>query len=127
MTDQTPSITFKQFSDANKLRSLTAFGHDVTDQAAPGAWTNDQWMTAITGELGEAASALKAINRRQLAKDMHVTPRDVAVELADMVTYADLLCTQLGFDLGQIVAEKFNEVSVRVSSDVRLPEASDHD
>jgi NTP pyrophosphatase (non-canonical NTP hydrolase) len=41
-------------------------------------------------------------------------------ELADVVTYLDLLAFQLNIDLGDAVIQKFNEVSIRVGSTVRL-------
>jgi hypothetical protein len=42
--------------------------------------------------------------------------------MADVVTYADLLAARFGIDLGLAVAAKFNEVSERVGSDLRLDE-----
>ena len=41
-------------------------------------------------------------------------------ELADVVCYLDLLAFRLGIDLGEAVRDKFNRVSERVGSDVKL-------
>lgn len=48
-------------------------------------WTAEQWATAILGEIGEAANALKKTWRGDGKKD------DVAYELADVIVYCDLL------------------------------------
>lgn len=44
----------------------------------------------------------------------------LALELADVVTYADLLAARMDIDLGEAVREKFNEVSDRVKSRITL-------
>jgi hypothetical protein len=44
----------------------------------------------------------------------------LAKEFADVVTYLDILSMQVGVDLGQATIDKFNEVSERVGSTVRL-------
>ena len=41
-------------------------------------------------------------------------------ELADTVLYADLCASFLGFDLEQLVRDKFNEVSDRHELDIKL-------
>jgi NTP pyrophosphatase (non-canonical NTP hydrolase) len=45
---------------------------------------------------------------------------DIGKELADVVCYADLLAQRLGLSLGELVRDKFNEVSGRVNSNIRL-------
>lgn len=45
----------------------------------------------------------------------------VGKEIADVVTYLDLLATRLGLSLGDIVAQKFNEVSDRKQSRIKIP------
>lgn len=44
----------------------------------------------------------------------------IADELADLVIYADLLAERLEIDLGAAVVRKFNKVSERVGSNIRL-------
>lgn len=46
--------------------------------------------------------------------------KEIGKELADIITYADLFAARLGIDLGQIVRDKFNEVSDRVGSEIKL-------
>ena len=45
---------------------------------------------------------------------------DVAKELADVVTYLDLLAFRCGVDLGRATMDKFNEVSERVGFPDRI-------
>jgi NTP pyrophosphatase (non-canonical NTP hydrolase) len=94
-------------------------------------WTPSDWMTAVAGECGEAANKIKKLRRLETAPDTH-RPEDgtakeltagVGFELADLVIYADLLAARLGIDLGEAVRKKFDMVSVRVASPVRLPAA----
>ena len=80
-------------------------------------------MTAVTGELGELASLLKMRNRERdglLGNKFIPTDKQVADELADVLTYLDLLAEVLGVNLGQAAVSKFNEVSERVGFPDRL-------
>ncbi|MGY0711770.1 MazG-like family protein [Azospirillum argentinense] len=71
-----------------------------------------------TDKLGETANLIKKIERGDLTLD-EARPA-LAKELADVQTYLDLLAFRAGVDLGQATIAKFNEVSVRVGSPVRL-------
>ena len=44
----------------------------------------------------------------------------IGKELADVQVYLDLLALKVGVDLGRATMDKFNEVSVRVGSDIRV-------
>lgn len=48
------------------------------------------------------------------------TIREIGKELADVITYADLFAASLGINLGEVVREKFNEVSARYGSNIKL-------
>ena len=128
-------LTFEEFRRANVQRCVESF-HDVKD------WDAADWLGAITGELGEVASVLKERRRRRRRYQATVGPgtgmrpvetgptppltdderQRLAHELADVVTYADLLAEWAGIDLGEAVREKFNIVSDRpnVNSKVKL-------
>ena len=112
-------LTFNHFSEANDARCREAFNHDVSE------WSVDQWLVAAFGELGEAANYVKKLNRQQLPGDAEVTSRDVVVEIADCVTYLDLLVTRLGYSLGDVLVEKFNAVNQRVGYDQDLVNPQD--
>lgn len=106
---QEPVLTgFGQFRFANVKRCQDAF-HPVD------SWTPSDWMTAVAGEIGEAANLIKKL---RLGEDVSKTA--LAHELADAVTYIDLLADRLGIDLGAALVDKFNIVSERVGSTVRF-------
>jgi NTP pyrophosphatase (non-canonical NTP hydrolase) len=48
------------------------------------------------------------------------TQKQIADELADVLTYLDLLAATLGVDLGHATAQKFNEISERVGFPDRI-------
>lgn len=73
-------------------------------------------MTAVTGELGEAANVVKKLNRvrdgipgnAQSEAELRAALRE---EVADVFIYLDLLAQSQGFDLADAVREKFNKTS----------------
>lgn len=81
-------------------------------------WSLNDWCTAITGELGEAADILKKVRRGDFS--LEEGRPDLAKELADVQTYLDILAFRAGIDLGQATIDKFNKVSERVGSPVQL-------
>ncbi len=83
-------------------------------------WSPAQWLQAVVGELGEYANTRKKFERGDLtAEDFKAA---AGRELADTVCYLVILAYQLGIDLGAATVEKFNEVSERVGSCVKLGE-----
>lgn len=115
-------LDFSTFRHANVMRCVESF-HPIA------SWSPTDWANAMAGECGEACNIVKKIRRLQTYGDVlpHSTPGYVqlrialAKELADTVTYADLLAARLGINLGMAVANKFNEVSDRVGSNIKLP------
>jgi NTP pyrophosphatase (non-canonical NTP hydrolase) len=101
-------LAFDDLRDANVTRCEQNF-HPCDD------WSPSDWMTAAAGEMGEAANLIK---KRRRGEDIET--KQIAYELADTVIYLDLLAARLGIDLGAAVQEKFNIVSDRVGSEVRL-------
>lgn len=104
------TLTFARLQAINQARNKTAFG-----QCAD--WSINDWMTAIAGEVGEAANIAKKIRRGDPPPNAEY---ELAQELADVVLYCDLLMTKLGGNLGEEITQKFNEVSQRVESGYRL-------
>ncbi|MGV3539693.1 MAG: hypothetical protein ACO1OQ_07780 [Rufibacter sp.] len=78
-------------------------------------WSLADWSNAIAGETGEMCNLIKKIRRGD-----GIDVQEVGKELADIVIYADLLADQLGLDLGECVRQKFNEVSDRIGSGIKL-------
>jgi NTP pyrophosphatase (non-canonical NTP hydrolase) len=122
-------LSFDDLRTANTERCEQSF-HGVDE------WSPTDWAAALAGEAGEACNLIKKIRRMgetpelieqkisesgdttafELAEMIH----QVGLELADVVTYADLLAARLGIDLGYVVSHKFNIVSDRVGSSVTL-------
>ena len=110
-------LTFAEFREANVDRCLKWHPQGLK------SWSPSDWLTAVTGELGELASLLKMRNReRDGIPGNKFSPSDkqVADELADVLTYLDLLAAALDIDLGRAAATKFNEVSERVGFPDRI-------
>jgi NTP pyrophosphatase (non-canonical NTP hydrolase) len=113
----TQALTFDAFMAANVARCLRWHPDGLE------SWSPSDWLTAVTGELGELASLLKMRNRERdglPGNKFSPSDRQVADELADVLTYLDLLAATLGVDLGRAAAQKFNEVSKRVGFPDRI-------
>lgn len=82
------------------------------------AWSPMDWGCALAGETGEACNLVKKLHRGEPGD--HVNVDDIGRELADVICYADMLAARLGLNLGEFVRRKFNEVSVKRGSPVRL-------
>lgn len=112
MNDAKPkALTFDAFRAANVARCVKWHPHGIN------SWSASDWLTAVTGELGELASLLKMRNRERdklPGNKFSPTDKQIADEIADVLTYLDLLAASLGVNLGMAAAQKFNEVSDRV-------------
>ncbi len=103
------------FSERNKTRceAQNGFNHKLD------SWTLCDWMTALTGEVGEAANVIKKLKRIQdkipgNSQTKEELTQQLADELADVACYLDLLAQSAGLDLETIRERKFNEVSMRI-------------
>jgi NTP pyrophosphatase (non-canonical NTP hydrolase) len=84
----------------------------------------------MAGEAGEACNIVKKI--RRLEDELYRKNNKVAQpiseeykemlkkELGDVVCYVDLLAARAGINLEEAVVHKFNEVSDRMGSDIKL-------
>jgi NTP pyrophosphatase (non-canonical NTP hydrolase) len=111
--DEPMQSFLKRFRNQNVERAAHYFDHP-TDLV----W----WTNAIAGEAGEACNISKKISRgdyKSMQADAEAR-HALAVELADVITYCDLLLAKLGVDTEDILIEKFNVVSHRVSYPVTL-------
>lgn len=117
----TNGLTFNTLRGGNTAR-LPQFKnkHGVLAHAkADGSdWSPAQWLQAVVGEMGEYANQRKKFERGDIT--LAEFQQEAADELADVVIYLDILAMQLGVDLGAAVMDKFNRVSVRVGSTVRI-------
>ncbi len=113
-------LGFEELRNANVNRCETVF-HPVNE------WSPTDWATALGGETGEALNFVKKLRRLDGADKSIDTPAaraeltfQIANELADIICYADLLAARLDINLGLAVVEKFNEVSDRRGSSIKL-------
>lgn len=117
MKSSAETLTFEEFRQANVERCIKWHPQGIN------SWSPSDWLVAVTGELGELASLLKMRNRERdglPGNKFSPTQKQIADELADVLTYLDLLAEALGVDLTSAVIEKFNEVSQRVGFSDRL-------
>lgn len=116
-----PFLTFHEFrvQNVSRLRRW----HDPANEE----WTGSDWGNAMAGEAGEACNVVKKLRRHEtnLGTSYNTPEREelipkLAEELADAVTYADLLANHYGIDLGEAVRDKFNRVSEAQGFEERL-------
>jgi NTP pyrophosphatase (non-canonical NTP hydrolase) len=107
-------LSFQELREASEIRNSENAGGESD-------WTLADWGNALAGETGELCNFIKKA-RRTLPTDpsLEDLKDKMAHELADIVTYADLIAGKLGVDLGEAVREKFNIVSKRRNSPVTL-------
>lgn len=119
------NMTFKEFSRLNRLRceSEEGFNHQLN------AWSASDWMTALVGEIGEAANIIKKLNRMrdgvrgntETFEQLHTRLRQ---ELGDAQIYLDLLAQSQGFNIGDAAIEVFNAKSVELHCSIIIPQCS---
>lgn len=81
-------------------------------------WAQADWMTALVGEVGEMANLMKKVRRGDFT--LEEARQKIAHEIADIQGYLPLLAQSLGIDLEAATVEKFDIVSVRVGSPIKL-------
>lgn len=115
-----PAMTFDTLRAANIKRNEQVF-RPLKE------WSPADWACAVAGEAGEVCNAVQKIRRLKDGTNATKDPsgeeeciKAVAGELADMIIFGDLLAARLGIDLGRAVERKFNEVSDRMKSDIRI-------
>ena len=101
-------LTFEELRVNNIRRCQESF-HGLQE------WSPTDWGCAMAGEAGETCNKLKKLRRGE-----HIPISEIADEIADVVIYCDLLAARLGIDLGDAVRSKFNTVSNRVGSEIKL-------
>jgi len=115
----TNGLSFNTLREANTARLpqfKNAKGEPAHSEPDGSDWSLNDWMTAVAGEVGEAANMLKKVKRGDLT--LEEARPDIAKEFADIVTYLDILAKQAGINLGDAVVSKFNEVSKKIDSTV---------
>ena len=118
---QTDGLKFNALREANARRighfrnSKGGVAHDKKDGSD---WTLSDWITAITGELGELANIVKKVRRGDYTIE-EARPM-IERETADVNIYLDIFAKQAGFNLGDAIIKTFNKKSKEVGSGVYL-------
>lgn len=98
--------SFADFQKMNSKRCVEAFGHTEEN------WPSQNWALAIAGEAGELCNLVKKVLRGDFSWEQ--ARQGILYELADVITYCDLMMTALGADTETELYQKFNQVSLRV-------------
>lgn len=119
----TDGLTFNVLRSANlervvQFRDAQGRLSHPKEEGGLNNWTPADWMNAVVGELGELANLLKKVKRGDFA--LEEKRQEIEDEFADVQTYLDLLAASVEVDLGQATIDKFNRVSKRVGSPVRI-------
>lgn len=108
-------MKMNEFSERNLQRSESpkGFNHQLN------SWSLSDWLTAVTGELGESANIIKKLNRVRDGIPGNTETQEelwemLADELADTYIYLDLLIQAAGLNVESIVESKFNRSSVKI-------------
>lgn len=105
------------FSERNKRRceSPSGFNHNLE------SWSLSDWMTALSGEVGEAANLVKKLNRirdgvpgNRPEETKDALEHALCDELADIYIYLDLFSQRLGLNLLGHVEVKFQRTSRKI-------------
>lgn len=138
MTERTP---FRPGLDLAMLAEVNAQRCRRWHPPESEPWSLADWSNAMVGEAGEAANMVKKLRRIETrtdtgpwgrqnhggpgifaehdqATESRIIAKDIGLELADVVIYADLLAQELGrryggYNLSNLIETKFNAVSHR--------------
>jgi NTP pyrophosphatase (non-canonical NTP hydrolase) len=119
-------LTYRRMSRMNRARceDPTGFNHKID------SWSTSDWITAVMGELGEAANVIKKLNRiRDGVRGNTLTEAELRMkleaELADVDIYLDLLFQSLGLDRAACVIRTWDAKSKQIGYLCRL--GGDHE
>lgn len=113
--DGPQGLSFRTFQLANKIRQTTFVNKKGKRFKS---YNLLELAGNVCGEAGELQGFCKKVRRG----DMTLAEGRVAIgkEIADTITYCALVANKAGLSLEDIVVQKFNEVSDRVNSLVKL-------
>jgi NTP pyrophosphatase (non-canonical NTP hydrolase) len=106
-----PRLTFENFRKKNIARMHR------WHEAATEKWSGADWGNALAGEVGEACNVIKKIRRIDTGtpgkknKGREYYLKALALELADVYCYLDIVADYYDIDLPAAIVEKFNIVS----------------
>ena len=104
-----PLLTLKRFSAANTDRHDEEYPDNVE-------WGVTDWALTAADSVGALCRLV-----REYSNDDEPGAGEIFDEIADGVTALDLLCTELGGSLDQVLARRFNFKSAEDDNAARLP------
>jgi len=114
-------LTFDRLREINAKRCVRWHPGGIEE------WTISDWGCAMAGEAGEACDEIKKLRRIETGaanlsdtKTREQAIQAIGIELADTVTYADLVAQRIGINLAEFVKRKFNSVSEKYGFPERL-------
>ncbi|MEK6882096.1 MAG: hypothetical protein AABY22_20940 [Nanoarchaeota archaeon] len=115
---QLKPLTFEELRVKNLQRCEEVF-HPLH------SWDECAWFTALSGELGNYIKKRRREqadwNGRNGDKELFNLHReDIKKEIGDIACYLDLIATKFGFRLEDCTRDKFNIVSLRKKSKIKL-------
>lgn len=90
------TLTFKTLCQANLLRLPTfrnSKGEIAHSEPDGSDWDLEDWMVALSGEVGELMNLMKKLRRNDFT--LEEKRKDIGKELADCVIYLDILAYQI--------------------------------
>lgn len=102
-------LNFKRFTAANTERHELEYPENVD-------WAERDWALTASDSVGALARLV-----RDYTNDDTTSSGEIFDEIADCVTALDLLCSELGGSLDQVLARRFNAKSITLDSSVKLP------
>jgi NTP pyrophosphatase (non-canonical NTP hydrolase) len=111
-------LTFQNFSHYNRKRCIESFKED------PAEYPMEYWALGLAGEAGEVAQEVKRLKDAVRIGDEPARQKaleNLKKEIGDVLPYLDMLAQCLGYPLEYLTAKKFNEVSDRRGSDIKIP------
>jgi NTP pyrophosphatase (non-canonical NTP hydrolase) len=123
-------LTFKKLRKVNIARCEKYF-HKIEE------WSEAEWACALAGEVGELCNFIKKRTRllkskkfvkglksndyaKSLNKSFNDLGEEAKKEIGDIMCYLDLISARLGVTVEDCTRNKFNEVSDRVGSKLKL-------
>ena len=94
-------------ADARLVEITKKLGEDHGDN-----WSLNDWIVAVTGELGEFADISKKVRRGDLTLEQ--AKPELRLEFADILAYLIYLGNKLDIDIGDAFKEKWNIIGHRL-------------
>ena len=116
-TTEYGSLTFKYFSNLNKKRCESPKPNGFNENIKE--FGPDHWIKAVFEEVGEISGAILGMSGKKERKK-HLTREDALDEIGDAVACLDLLAQSLDSTLGECAIRKFNKISDRIGSNIKI-------